>query len=118
MWIDRRPRSSLWTTSVTVLEIQTGLQTLPDGWRRERTTEAFQLLLSQKLRRRVAVFDLAAAEQTASLMVARSKAGRPVELRDAMIAGIALAANASLATRNIRQFEDLKVHLFNPWVEN
>jgi len=74
--------------------------------------------LSQKLARRVAVFDLAAAEETANLMAARSKAGHPVDLRDSMIAGIALAANASIATRNIRHFQDLQIHLIDPWMES
>jgi len=116
-WLDRQPRSSVWTTPITILEIRTGLLTLPEGRRRERMVEGFQFLLSQKLARRIAVFDLTAAEQTASIMAARSKAGRPVELRDAMIAGIALAANASIATRNTRHFEDLQIHLINPWME-
>jgi predicted nucleic acid-binding protein len=33
-----------------------------------------------------------------------------------MIAGIALAANASLATRNTKHFEDLSVPVVNPWL--
>lgn len=116
-WLDRQPRSSVWTTSITVLEIQVGLQTLAPGKRREQTTQAFKLLLNQKLERRVAVFDNAAAEQTATLIATRNAAGRPGELRDSMIAGIALAANASLATRNVRHFEDLRIRLINPWID-
>jgi toxin FitB len=117
-WLDRQPRSSVWTTSITVLEIQVGIQTLAHGKRREQMAQAFKLILSQKLERRVAVFDSAAAEQTAALMAGRIAAGRPGELRDSMIAGIALAANANLATRNIRHFEDLRIRLINPWVHN
>jgi predicted nucleic acid-binding protein len=41
---------------------------------------------------------------------------RPVwELRDSMIAGIALACRATLATRNVRNFDDLSVPVLNPW---
>ena len=115
-WMDRQPRISIWTTSVTLLEIRFGLQILPAGKRREQQMEAFEILLTHKLERRIAVFDSAAARHTADLMAARQKAGRPGDLRDSMIAGIALAANASLATRNTKHFEDLSVPVINPWL--
>lgn len=117
-WLDRQPRSSVWTTSITILEIQVGLQTLAHGKRREQMAQAFKLLLDRKLERRVAGFDNAAAEQTATLMATRLAAGRPGELRDSMIAGIALAANANLATRNVRHFGDLRVRLIDPWMDS
>lgn len=115
-WMDRQPRISIWTTSVTLLEIRFGLQILPAGKRREQQMEAFETLLAHKLERRIAVFDSSAAQHTADLMAARQKAGRPGDLRDSMIAGIALAANASLATRNTRHFENLSVPVINPWL--
>jgi predicted nucleic acid-binding protein len=30
-WLDQQPRSSIWTTSVTVFEIRFGLETMPVG---------------------------------------------------------------------------------------
>ena len=41
--------------------------------------------------------------------------GRPVDIRDTQIAGIALARRATLATRNVRHFGDLKVPIIDPW---
>jgi toxin FitB len=49
-------------------------------------------------------------------MASRQKKGRPVELRDTMIAGIVLAHHATLATRNMTHFEDLSVPVINPWL--
>ena len=98
-WLDRQPRPSLWTTSVTILEIQFGLLTLPVGKRRAGLIRAFESLLEDKMERRVAPFDLAAAQKAGELMAARTRIGRPVELRDKMIAGIALACRAALAMR-------------------
>jgi hypothetical protein len=60
-------------------------------------------------------FDYAAAEETASLMGVRHRTGRMGELRDKMIAGIALAQRAMLATRNVRHFDDLSIPVVNPW---
>ena len=64
---------------------------------------------------RVAPFDSAAALQCAELMAARQKKGMPGDLRDTMIAGIALAHRAALATRNTAHFADLAVPVVNPW---
>ena len=58
----------------------------------------------------------AAAQEAGDLMSLRHKRGRPGELRDTMIAGIALATHATLATRNTAHFEDLSVLVVNPWV--
>ena len=32
-----------------------------------------------------------------------------------MIAGIALVSHATLATRNVKHFDDLSVSVLNPW---
>jgi predicted nucleic acid-binding protein len=113
-WLDRQPRTSIWTTSVTVLEIRFGLQTLAAGKRRTFLLEAFEAVLD-KIGRRVAGFDSAAALQAADLMASRHRKGRPVELRDTLIAGIVLANHATLATRNTSHFEDVSAPLVNPW---
>ena len=113
-WVDRQPRTSLWTTSVTVLEVRFGLQLLPGGKRRLALMQAFDTLL-EKIGQRVAGFDLDAAEQASGLMASRHKRGRPVELRDTMIAGIVLARHATLATRNTVHFQDVALPLIDPW---
>jgi toxin FitB len=114
-WLDRQSWTSLWTTSVTILEIRYGLTIMPDGRRRAQREAAFARLIDENFEDRVLQFDRAAAEETASLMGARHRAGRLGELRDNMIAGIALAQRATLATRNVRHFDDLAVPVVDPW---
>ncbi len=116
VWLDRQPRTSIWTTSVTILEVRFGLQTMPVGKRRAALMRAFETVLADKIGRRIAPFDTAAAQQAGDLMAVRYKQGRPGELRDTMIAGIVLACHATLATRNTSHFEDLSVPVVNPWV--
>ena len=115
-WLDKQPRTSIWTTSVTILEIQFGLQILPAGKRRSHLVESFETVLVEEMGKRVAPFDTAAAQYASELMASRHKKGPPVELRDTMIAGIVLACHATLATRNTPHFEDLSVPVVNPWV--
>jgi toxin FitB len=113
-WLDTQPRTSVWITSVTVLEVRFGLQIMPTGKRKSSLIEAFDTLLD-RIGERVAPFDAAAAEQAAALMATRHKKGRPGDLRDTMIAGIVLAHHAALATRNTVHFDDISVPIVNPW---
>ncbi len=113
-WLDRQPRISIWTTSVTVLEIRFGLQIMATGKRRSQLIQMFDSVLD-KMGHRVAPFDAAAATEAAELMAARQKSGRTGDLRDTMIAGIVLARHATLATRNTSHFEDLPLPLIDPW---
>ena len=114
-WLDKQPRTSVWTTSVTVLEIRFGLQIMPMGKRRAALLQSFDVVMSDKINGRIASFDAAAAQLAGDLMAMRHKKGRPGDLRDTMIAGIALAHHATLATRNTAHFEDLTVPIINPW---
>jgi predicted nucleic acid-binding protein len=49
------------------------------------------------------------------LMAQRKRKGRPVEVRDTILAGIVLANRATLATRNTLHFADLPLTVINPW---
>src|ERR1035437_2256190 len=114
-WLDRQPAESVWITSITLFEARLGLALLPSGRRRQTLEAAFGRLLKEDLENRVLDFDSAAATEAASLAAARQKDGRPVDMRDTQIAGIALARWSTLATRNLRHFADLKISVVDPW---
>jgi predicted nucleic acid-binding protein len=114
-WLDQQPRESIWITTITVMEIRAGLQAMPISRKRSALTNALAVLLSEKIQGRIAAFDMSAAEEAAKLMAQRKLKGRPVDSRDTMIAGIAQASRATLATRNTSHFSDLTVPIVNPW---
>jgi predicted nucleic acid-binding protein len=114
-WIDRQARASVWTTTITTFEIRYGLSIMPAGRRRTDRVLAFERLIEGTLEQRILSFDQSAAEEAAILMAARQQSGRASEWRDTMIAGIALAQRATLATRNLRHFDDLAMPVVNPW---
>jgi predicted nucleic acid-binding protein len=113
-WLDRQPQTSVWTTSVTILELRFGLQVMPRGRRQTIYTQGFERLLDG-IDHRIAPFDTEAAQQASTLMASRKMKGRPRELRDTMIAGIVLARHAILATRNVSHFDDVSAALVDPW---
>jgi len=114
-WLDQQPRTSIWTTSVTVFEIRFGLETMPDGKRRAALMASFERWLGEVVQQRVAGYDEAAARRAAELAADRQRRGRPGELRDTMIAGIVLASHAKFATRNVKHFVDIAPSVVNPW---
>jgi len=114
-WLNQQPAESIWLTSITVFETRFGLALLPGGRRRDSLEDAFSRLLSEDLDKRILDFDVPAAVAAATIAAARQRAGRPVDMRDTQIAGIAMSRNASLATRNTKHFADLSVDVVNPW---
>jgi len=114
-WLDDQPPESVWTTAVTVFEVCFGLEILADGRRRRQLEGAFDRLLEDDFEGRVLPFERTAAQEAASIAARRRQAGRPVEIRDAQIAGIVAARRAILATRNTRHFTDLGIALVDPW---
>src|SRR5205814_7462988 len=93
------------------------LQSMPPGKKRDRMTVEFERTLAEDLQNRIAVFDLVAAEHAAELMAYRKRNGNQVEIRDCIIAGIALATRATIATRNVSHFSDLSTPVVNPWTD-
>lgn len=116
-WLDRQPARSIWITTISLFESHFGLALLPKGKRRLALEAALEQVLQDDIERRVLPFDTAAALQAASLAASRQRAGRPVDVRDTQIAGIALANRASIATRNLRHFEGLDVAVVDPWAQ-
>jgi predicted nucleic acid-binding protein len=114
-WFDAQPTESVWTTTVTVFEIRFGLALLAAGRRRERLDRAFLRAIDNVLDGRVLPFDRSAAEAAARIAANRRHTGRPIEIRDVQIAGIAAARKAMLATHNTRHFENLGIALVDPW---
>jgi toxin FitB len=113
-WLDRQIPSSIWTTSVTVLEIQTGLRTMQAGKRQAGLSHVFEQILDG-INHRIAVFGEESARLAADLTAERQRKGRIGEIRDTMVAGIVLTHGARLATRNTSHFDDIGATVVNPW---
>lgn len=114
-WMDSQPDSSLWTTSINLLEVRGGVLLLPDGRRKQLLLESLDLVTSRVLRGRILPFDVEAAMRSAEIYAVRQRKGINRETRDTQIAGIVMSRKASLATRNLRDFDDLDIPLVDPW---
>jgi predicted nucleic acid-binding protein len=114
-WLDGEPRESLWTTSITIYELRFGIEILATGRKRRNLETALDRLLDRSMHEKILPFDQDAAEHAARISAERRASGRPSEIRDVEIAGIVRARKATLATRNVRHFQDVGLKLVNPW---
>ncbi len=113
--LDQFPTESVWTTSITVFEIRHGLQILATGRARKRLETAFSAIVEDELEGRVLPLDIDAATKAGMIAAECRQAGRSIDIRDALISGIAVARKAAIATRNLKHFADTGVTLINPW---
>ena len=115
-WANSQMQDDLYMTTITEAELWFGVAIMPAGRRREQTATAVQGMIEQYFHDRVLVFDREAAREHASLAARRQRAGRPVPLKDSLIAAIALSQQAAVATRDVRHFEGVGVEIINPWI--
>jgi predicted nucleic acid-binding protein len=64
---------------------------------------------------RILPFGAAAAERYPAIVLARRRAGTPIDGFDALIAAIASAAGADVATRDIGGLSGCGIALIDPW---
>lgn len=116
-WLANQPRASLFTTAVTRGEILHGIQLLSDGKRRRGLWDAAKNIFDEDFAGHVLSFDSEAADMYAEISASRRTAGKPISQFDAMIVAMARSRGASLATRNVEDFDDCGTDIINPWSE-
>jgi hypothetical protein len=114
-WMRSHARTALFTTAITEAEIHFGLALLPTGRRRNALEAAVALIFEAELSGRVLPFDSAAAREYAALAANRQRAGRPMSQPDAQIAAIVRSRRATLATRNVADFDNCGFEVIDPW---
>jgi toxin FitB len=114
-WFRQVRRADLVTTAISRAEIMMGIRLLDAGRRRVRLMSQADLVFRVDLEGRVIPFDSAAADEYAVIVPHRQRIGRRIELLDALIAAIARARGAALATRNVADFADCGIDLIDPW---
>jgi predicted nucleic acid-binding protein len=114
-FIAANPIDELFLPSLVVAEILYGVSRLPAGQRRNRIETDFRAFLEVGFTARILPFDAASAAGYATARTMREQAGRPVPVPYALIGGLALAHGATLATRNIADFDGYGLSLVDPW---
>lgn len=111
-WLESRAEPFA-LAAVTIGELLTGVRLLPHGKRRDGLMEAVEQVL---LRWAVILpYDMEAARIYATMREQAQTVGRGLSVEDGMIAATCAAHGASLAMRNMADFDFLPVPTVNPW---
>lgn len=114
-WLNGRPSESLYLCTPVLAELLFGVDKLPPGERKDLLRSAIDRLENDLYRDRILVFDIAAAREYARIAAARVAVGNLTGQMDTLIAAIAVAYRATVATRNVRHFSDLDLDVINPF---
>ncbi|WP_402469532.1 type II toxin-antitoxin system VapC family toxin [Isoptericola aurantiacus] len=105
----------LWTTSIVVAEMLSGVALLPPGRRRDGLSAGVIAVLEDRFADRVLPFDGAAAAEYAVVRARSEREGRVVGDLDLMIAAVARVHGAVVATRNVRHLAAAGAEAIDPW---
>jgi len=115
VWFEKQDPQALYLTTLTIAELRVGAELLPPGKKRATLGHWIDNDILSNFKDRLLSFDLNAAQRWAKLTAADKKKGRPRPTVDAMIAAIALAQDATLATRNTKDFAGLGLRVVDPF---
>jgi toxin FitB len=113
-WMTAYPRERLFITTITQAEILYGVELLPAGKRRAALQADIDAILNVEFAGRILPFDEPAARAFSRIAAERRGSGRPIAEFDAQIVAIASSRGASVATRNVRDFQDCGVTVLDP----
>lgn len=114
-WLDNQIAPTLYITAITVAEILYGIARLPEGKRKSALFNVASEMFDQDFSGRILAFDSQAAVLYADLVSSCEASGRQVSMADSQIAAICQLHEASVVTRNIKDFEPFKLNVINPW---
>jgi hypothetical protein len=115
-WFNRQRIESLFLCTPVLAELRFGIERLPVGRRRDVLENAVHEFERNVLADRVLPLDRDCAYAYGQIMAQRQQIGRPISVMDALIAAVAAANRATLATRDTSDFEHLGIALVNPFM--
>ena len=110
-------REPVYITTVTLAELWYGVELMQVGQRRQSLEERINVWVGKLGAEMLLPLDAKAAEPFGRLRADRRKMGRPIPFADAAIAAICARHQATLYTRNTKDFDHTGIALFNPWID-
>lgn len=114
-WFRKQDLLNLYLCGPVIMEQSFGAERFLTKTGSDRYIRVLDHLMSQQFAGRIVEFAGSVPRLAGKLRAARERIGRPISLPDVMIAAICLAHDATLATRNVRDFDGLDLKLVNPF---
>lgn len=114
-WLNAQAPATLFITSINLAELLAGIETMPQGRRRDALAQALSIQVNALFENRVLHFDTRAAQSFGACLAGAQSQGNTVGFADCAIAAIAKTQGLMVATRNVRDFHGTGVEVINPW---
>lgn len=114
-WLDNQAAETLFISSVTLAELLSGIELLPEGNRKQGLKNLLHEIVNEMIGERVLPFDAAAAAKFAEINSAAMSKGFSMSFADGQIAATALIHGFSIATRDEGPFRAAGTTVINPW---
>ena len=111
----RLPREELFVSSLTIGEIQDGIDHLPPCGRKDFLTSWLEHDVLRAYSNPPLPVDVILAREWGRLTASLRRRGLPMQIKDSLIAATALVHGLQVVTRNDSDFAHAGVRIFNAW---
>ena len=115
-WVSSQKKVDMYLTAVNRAELLYGIAIMPFGRQRSELPLSVERWLDFGFRERILPFDDDAAQMYAQIAALRRSFGKPIGVADCQIAAITRTQDATLVTRNVRDFQGTGIEIVNPWI--
>lgn len=114
-WLNEKSTFEFVLCTPVLAELRYGVERLPHGARRNVLDQFVTNAQSDLFGGEILDFDRVSAHEFGRVVAKRNRLGRPISQMDALIAAIAIANSASIATRDVDGFTGLGIDVMNPF---
>lgn len=114
-WLATADEDRLFLSVVTLAELRYGVERLAAGRKRARLQQWLEMELTDRFRDRIVDVSQAVAGSWGKLLAKAETIGQTVGVIDGFLAATALVHEMTLVTRNVEDFSDVGIKVFNPW---
>ena len=111
----RNSKDRIFVSVFTIGEIRKGIAAMPMSNKRAQLEDWLDSEIMPWFGERVLPVTLAIAEKWGELAAQLKAVGRPRPVVDSVLGATALAHGLILVTRNVKDYSDMNVTVFNPW---
>ena len=114
-WLKEQSPAELFLSAMTIGELMRGAHNVKEKARRDKFTNWIEEDLTRQFEDRILAFSDSAARICGESMGTGDRTGKTPSAFDAQIAAIAIDRGLILVTRNVADFVNFDLEIFNPW---
>ena len=114
-WIQNQDEENIYISSLTIGEIQQGIEKLPQSKKRNLLRNWLSQDLLIRFNKRIFNIDTDVMITWGTMMSSLEKKGTPMPIVDSLIVATALTHKLIIVTRNTKDFINTVASLLNPW---